>query len=74
MTQTKHLLLSATLAAAFPLAGFADTLRIAVPADPGYLDPAYAGSSSEWILIDNLYPRLAKYVSGDEWTVELDAA
>lgn len=52
----------------------ADTLRMAVPSDPGYLDPAYWGSTVDQFLIDNLYPRLAKYVPGDEWTVELDAA
>ncbi|MGB5837535.1 MAG: ABC transporter substrate-binding protein, partial [Albidovulum sp.] len=52
----------------------ADTLRIAVPSDPGYLDPAYWGSTVDQFLIDNLYPRLAKYVPGDEWKVELDAA
>lgn len=55
-------------------AGSADTLRIAVAADPGYLDPAYWGSSSEQLLIDNLYPRLAKYAAGDSWKAELDAA
>ncbi|MGB5870757.1 MAG: ABC transporter substrate-binding protein, partial [Albidovulum sp.] len=52
----------------------ADTLRIAVPSDPGYLDPAYWGSTVDQFLIDNLYPRLAKYAPGDEWKVELDAA
>ena len=52
----------------------AETLRIAVPSDPGYLDPAYWGSTVDQFLIDNLYPRLAKYVAGDEWVVELDAA
>ncbi len=74
MTPTVRLIVSTALATALPMTALADTLRIAIPADPGYLDPAYAGSSSEWILIDNLYPRLAKYVAGDEWTVELDAA
>jgi peptide/nickel transport system substrate-binding protein len=52
----------------------AETLRIAVPSDPGYLDPAYWGSTVDQFLIDNLYPRLAKYVAGDEWKVELEAA
>lgn len=52
----------------------AETLRIAVPSDPGYLDPAYWGSTVDQFLIDNLYPRLAKYAPGDEWTIELDAA
>jgi len=52
----------------------AETLRIAVPSDPGYLDPAYWGSTVDQFLIDNLYPRLAKYAPGDEWRVELDAA
>jgi hypothetical protein len=31
-----------------------------VPSDPGYLDPAYWGSTVDQFLIDNLYPRLAK--------------
>lgn len=52
----------------------ADTLRIAVPSDPGYLDPAYWGSTVDQYLIDNLFPRLAKPVPGDEWRIELDAA
>ncbi len=52
----------------------ADTLTIAVPSDPGYLDPAYWGSTVDQFLIDNLYPRLAKYAPGDDWVVELDAA
>lgn len=49
----------------------ADTLRIAVPSDPGYLDPAYWGSTVDQFLIDNLYPRLAKPVPGMGWKVEL---
>ncbi|UWQ79866.1 ABC transporter substrate-binding protein [Leisingera sp. S132] len=65
---------AAALWAAATGAASAETLRIAVAADPGYLDPAYWGSSSEQLLIDNLYPRLAKYVPGDEWRAELDAA
>lgn len=52
----------------------ADALTIAVPSDPGYLDPAYWGSTVDQFLIDNLYPRLAKYVPGDEWKLKLDAA
>lgn len=52
----------------------ADTMRMAVPSDPGYLDPAYWGSTVDQFLIDNLYPRLGKYVPGEEWKVELDAA
>ncbi len=52
----------------------AETLRMAVPSDPGYLDPAYWGSTVDQFLIDNLYPRLAKYAPGDEWKIELDAA
>lgn len=55
-------------------AAHADTLTIAVPSDPGYLDPAYWGSTVDQFLIDNLYPRLAKYAPGDAWKVELDAA
>ncbi len=59
------------LAAGSPQAT-ADPLRIAVPSDPGYLDPAYWGSTVDQFLIDNLYPRLAKYVpAGAEWKVEL---
>ncbi len=50
----------------------ADQLRIAVPSDPGYLDPAYWGSTVDQFLIDNLYPRLAKYAAdGEDWRVEL---
>ena len=64
----------AALTLGLSLPAHADTLRIAVPADPGYLDPAFWGSTSEQILIDNLYPRLGKYVTGDSWKVELDAA
>lgn len=56
------------------LPAVAETLRIAIPSDPAYVDPAYFGSTSEFYLIDNLYPRLAKYVPGDTWTWELDAA
>jgi peptide/nickel transport system substrate-binding protein len=52
----------------------AETLRIAIPSDPAYVDPAYFGSTSEFYLIDNLYPRLAKYAPGDAWKWELDAA
>jgi len=52
----------------------AETLRIAIPSDPAYVDPAYFGSTSEFYLIDNLYPRLAKYVPGTNWKWELDAA
>ncbi len=52
----------------------AETLRIASASDPGYIDPAYWSSTPEQILIDNLYPRLAKYVPGDTWKLELDAA
>lgn len=52
----------------------ADSIRIAVPSDPGYLDPAYWGSTIDQFLIDNLYPRLAKQAPGTEWKVELDAA
>ena len=62
------------LFAAAPGAVQAETLRIAVPSDPGYLDPAYWGSTVDQFLIDNLYPRLAKPVPGDQWAVELDAA
>lgn len=52
-----------------------EALRIAVPSDPGSLDPAYWGTTVDQILIDNLFPRLAKYVvDGDSWTIELDAA
>jgi peptide/nickel transport system substrate-binding protein len=58
----------------FALPTAAETLRIAIAADPAYVDPAYYGSSSEADLIDNLYPRLAKYVAGDTWKWELDAA
>ncbi len=65
---------AAALWAAASGAAHAETLRIAVAADPGYLDPAYWGSSSEQLLIDNLYPRLAKHVPGDSWKAELDAA
>lgn len=67
-------MITVALALGLSFPALADTLRIAVPADPGYLDPAYYGSTSEQILIDNLYPRLAKYVPGDTWKVELDAA
>ncbi len=50
----------------------AEQLRMAVPSDPGYLDPAYWGSTVDQFLIDNLYPRLAKYApDGKEWKVEL---
>ena len=56
------------------LPAMAETLRIAIPSDPAYVDPAYFGSTSEFYLIDNLYPRLAKYVPGDTWKWELDAA
>ena len=65
---------TALLTLSLGLPAYADTLRIAIPADPGYIDPAYYGSTSEQILIDNLYPRLAKYVPGDTWKTELDAA
>jgi peptide/nickel transport system substrate-binding protein len=67
-------LLASGLWAASLAASSAETLTIAVPSDPGYLDPAYWGSTVDQFLIDNLYPRLAKYVPGDEWVVELDAA
>jgi peptide/nickel transport system substrate-binding protein len=66
--------LALALGIAFAGAAMADTLRVAVPADPVYIDPAYWGSTSDQLLIDNLYPRLAKYVPGDTWKVELDAA
>ncbi|MGB7262747.1 MAG: ABC transporter substrate-binding protein [Albidovulum sp.] len=52
----------------------ADSLRMEVPSDPGYIDPAYWGSTVDQFLLDNLFPRLAKYVPGEEWKVELDAA
>ncbi|WP_159454052.1 ABC transporter substrate-binding protein [Roseovarius albus] len=52
----------------------ADALRMAVPSDPSYLDPAYWGSTVDQFLIDNLYPRLGKYAAGDEWKIELDVA
>lgn len=52
----------------------AETLTMAVPSDPGYLDPAYWGSVVDQFLIDNLYPRLAKPVPGETWKTELDAA
>ncbi len=66
--------LALAFSATFANAVSADSLRIAVAADPGYLDPAYWGSSSEQLLIDNIYPRLGKYVPGDSWKIELDAA
>lgn len=62
------------VSAALSSAAAAESLRIAVPADPGYLDPAYWGSSSEQLLIDNIYPRLGTYATGDTWQIELDAA
>lgn len=74
----KQTTLATTLALAVSVAlssaATADSLRIAVPADPGYLDPAYWGSSSEQLLIDNIYPRLGTYATGDAWQIELDAA
>lgn len=69
----RHLsVLALTIGLALP--AHADTLRIAIPSDPAYVDPAYFGSTSEFYLIDNLYPRLAKYVPGDSWKWQLDAA
>ncbi|MEM7294983.1 MAG: ABC transporter substrate-binding protein, partial [Pseudomonadota bacterium] len=55
-------------------AGAAETLRMVVPSDPGFIDPAYWGSSVDQYLIDNLFPRLFKPAVGDEWRFELDAA
>lgn len=57
-----------------PHVGGADTLRMAVPSDPTYVDPAYWGNGMDQFLIDNLFPRLGKPVAGDEWKFELDAA
>lgn len=69
----RHLsVLALTIGLALP--AHADTLRIAIPSDPAYVDPAYFGSTSEFYLIDNLFPRLAKYVPGDSWKWQLDAA
>ncbi len=62
---------AASLVAASVTGAAAETLRIAVPSDPGYLDPAYWGSTVDQFLIDNLYPRLAKPVPGKEWRIEL---
>jgi hypothetical protein len=47
----------------------ADTLRIALPADPAHFDPAYWRSTSDQLLINNLYPRfgqrcVGRYVEG----------
>ena len=72
MIERRLSVLALSLCLALPAA--AETLRIAIPSDPAYVDPAYYGSTSETLLIDNLYPRLAKYVPGDEWKWELDAA
>lgn len=36
------------------LPAMAETLRIAIPSDPAYVDPAYFGSTSEFYLIDSL--------------------
>ncbi|MGB7271475.1 MAG: ABC transporter substrate-binding protein [Albidovulum sp.] len=64
----------ACLGTSFATMSNAETVRIAVPSGPGYLDPAYWGSTVDALLIDNLYPHLARYKQGDEWEIELDAA
>ncbi len=53
----------------------AETLRLALGADPSALDPAFWLSSVDRHLINNLFPKLVSYRSDtDEWDWELSAA
>jgi len=66
----------ATALAAAPLPqAKAETLRMALGADPSALDPAFWLSDVDRHLINNLFPKLVIYKAGtDEWDWELSAA
>ncbi|MGB7244649.1 MAG: ABC transporter substrate-binding protein [Sulfitobacter sp.] len=68
------LVVAASFGTTFATETSAESIRIAVPSGPGYLDPAYWGSTVDALLIDNLYPHLVRYAPGDEWNIELSAA
>lgn len=53
----------------------AETLRMALGADPSALDPAFWLSDVDRHIINNLFPKLVIYKTGtDEWDWELSAA
>lgn len=69
--------LGAAVFAAMPKSGWAQSdtvLRIRDYAEPGSLDPAYAGGVNDEIVYSGIHSKLIQYEPGREWGWKLDAA